>query len=94
MSESYLMKQINKVKMGAKCLLVIMAFKCFYFKKNQVNKYNTFNIKIALLDILKLSYIDKDINRYAYNLILRYDFQFSDSVIVANAKLNNCTILY
>ncbi|WP_404986447.1 PIN domain-containing protein [Chryseobacterium sp. M5] len=72
------------------------AYQEFLFKmtakgllKREISK-----IGVDLLSILNLNKIDKDTYRYAHHLMIKYNFQLGDSIIVADAILNECNILY
>lgn len=47
-----------------------------------------------LLEELPLNITSRDTYLYAYNLLIKYDFQFTDSIIIADAILNDCKIIY
>lgn len=47
-----------------------------------------------LLMEIPLNINSRDTYLYAYNLLIKYDFQFPDSIIIADAILNNCKIFY
>lgn len=49
---------------------------------------------IVLVDGCEISAINSDILLKAKELIIRYDFQMFDSIIVASALEANCNILY
>ena len=72
------------------------AYQEFLFKmtakgllKKEISK-----IGVELLSILNLNKIDKDTYRYAHHLMIKHNFQLGDSIIVADAILNDCNILY
>jgi predicted nucleic acid-binding protein len=48
----------------------------------------------VLIDACEVSTINKEILAKSRDLILRYDFQLFDSIIVASALQANCSILY
>jgi len=66
----------------------------FQLTKRKVPKVHLMKVAIDLLDILWLTRVDKDIYKYAYFLIRRYDFSLADAIVIADAILNNCNILY
>ena len=63
-------------------------------KARRIEKRKTFKLALKTLNIMKLSSVNKDTYRYAYHLMTKYGFQLSDSIIVSDAILNNCNILY
>ena len=63
-------------------------------KKRKVEKKKTFKAGVDLLNIIHLTNVNKDTYRYAYRLMMKHNFQLSDSIIVADAILNECNILY
>lgn len=66
----------------------------FQLKKIIGDKKMVMSTAIALLDTLKLTDVNKDTYRYANYLLKKYDFQFSDAIIVSDALLNKCDVLY
>jgi predicted nucleic acid-binding protein len=62
-------------------------------KKNKDKKISM-KLGIQILDIIELMHSNKDTYKYAYLLISKHQFRLYDSIIVADAVLNNCTILY
>ncbi|MGK6353093.1 PIN domain-containing protein [Parapedobacter sp. DT-150] len=66
----------------------------FQLTKRKVPKVHLMKVAIDLLDILWLTRVDKDIYRHAYFLIRRCDFSLEDAIVVADAVLNNCNVLY
>lgn len=49
---------------------------------------------VELLNILNLNRVDKDTYRYAHHLMAKHNFQLGDSIIIADAILNDCSVLY
>lgn len=49
---------------------------------------------IVLLEDCEIVNLNKEILDHARKLILRYDFQLFDSIIIASALAANCSILY
>ncbi|WP_027388862.1 PIN domain-containing protein [Chryseobacterium gregarium] len=66
----------------------------FQLKDKGIVKKNISKIGIDLLAILNLNKIDKDTYRYAHYLMTKHNFQLGDSIILADAILNDCNILY
>lgn len=71
-------------------------FQEFLFKltKKGILKKDISKMGIALLSILNLNRVDKDTYRYAYYLMVKHNFQLGDSIILADAILNDCNVLY
>ena len=67
----------------------------FFLKKTiKLDKKKVLKFGKDLLKDLPLNQLNNETYFYAYILLLRYDFQMSDSIIIADAILNDCKILY
>jgi len=67
----------------------------FQLRRNfKLDKSNSMKIVTGSLQVLNLNRIGKDNYRYAHFLLRRYDFSLEDAMVVSDAILNGCTILY
>lgn len=66
----------------------------FNLKEKGLLKSEISKMGIELLNILNLNSIDKDTYRYAHFLMGRHNFQLGDSIVIADAILNGCNVLY
>ncbi|QIY84006.1 PIN domain-containing protein [Chryseobacterium sp. NEB161] len=66
----------------------------FNLKEKGLLKGEISKMGIELLNILNLNRIDKDTYRYAHYLMIKHNFQLGDSIVIADAILNNCNVLY
>jgi predicted nucleic acid-binding protein len=73
---------------------VISEFLNFLRSREHIEKRASMKLCIKLIEISQINTSSKDTYHYAYNLILKYDFQLFDAIIIADSILNNCKILY
>ncbi|WP_407478173.1 PIN domain-containing protein [Elizabethkingia meningoseptica] len=67
----------------------------FFLKKRiKLDKKIVLKFGKDLLEDLPLNQLNSETYFYAYVLLVKYDFQMNDSIIIADAILNDCNILY
>lgn len=63
-------------------------------KSRKITKIDVLSFGNNILEIIRLNDCNKETYNLAYFLIKRYDCSLPDSIIIADAILNNCDILY
>ncbi len=63
-------------------------------KRWKYNKSRLIKVSNFLIENCALHPIDHETITLAHSLILKYDFQYFDALIIASAITSNCTILY
>lgn len=63
-------------------------------KKKKIEKKEALAFGNDLLALIKMTDCTKEVYQFAYFLIKRYDCSLPDALIIADAILNDCNLLY